>query len=226
MNTIKNRFIIPVIALLFLVTTVVAQENPLDKVKWDFSIEQNGCEATVVAKATIVKHWHVYGAHLPEGSFTLPTELNLEDSPNYKLIGKVTEPKPEISHDDIIDEDIYLHSGVVEFKQKIEITSAKDFVLKGKYSFQTCDDKVCLPPFDGEFTVKVKGCSTTETNVEENNMVEEVKESEFESVNGDEAKGKDGADYVKVNEKWYKVPDGNSLAFYKKYLMMGGVSNE
>ncbi|NQX98338.1 MAG: hypothetical protein HRT73_10745, partial [Flavobacteriales bacterium] len=106
--------------------------------------------------------WHVYGAHLPEGGFTLPTELVIEESSNYKIVGELTEPKPEITHDDIIDEDLYLHSGTVEFKQKITILNEKDFVLKGRYSFQTCDEAHCLPPFDGEFSLKVRGCNVSE----------------------------------------------------------------
>lgn len=132
-------------------------EFPEDKVSWSFSVEQIGDEATVIGKITMVKHWHIYAAYLPKGSFLIPTEVNLTPSSNFQLVGKLIEPKPILEHDDITDEDLYYHSNTVYLKQKIKITSEKDFTLKGKFSFQTCDDTHCLPPHEAEFTVKVKG---------------------------------------------------------------------
>ena len=87
----------------------MAQINPEDKVRWDFSIQQSECDLTVIGTVNIVEHWHVYGAKLPEGGFSLPTELNIDKSTNYKLVGDIIEPKPKIVHDDILDEDLYLH---------------------------------------------------------------------------------------------------------------------
>ena len=134
----KTRFFfIPLLLLITSTLSTSAQEDPLDKVSWEFSIEQNGCEAVIIGTAKIVDHWHVYAANLPDGSFTLPTELVVEESPNYKKSGRVIEPKPEIIHDKILDE---------------------DFTLKGRYSFQTCDETHCLPPYDGSFELKIKGC--------------------------------------------------------------------
>ncbi|MBW6483588.1 MAG: thioredoxin family protein [Vicingaceae bacterium] len=148
--------------LLFLLLNyfVNAQIDPLEKVKWEFRVEQSGCDATIIGKATIVKQWHIYGAHLPAESFALPTELMLDKSTNYQLVGKLTEPKPKKEYDEIIGEDIFSHSGTVEFKQKIKILSKNDFTLKGIYAFSACDEKGCLPPFDDVFEVKVKGCSS------------------------------------------------------------------
>lgn len=155
--------------------------TPTDVVKWKISIEQNGCEATVVATATIMEHWHLNAANLPEGSFSLPTEINLEKSSNYELIGGVIEPKPIVEYVESADEELSYHEGTVSFKRKIKILSAKDFVLKGSYYFQTCDDQKCLAPWEEEFTIKVKGCAnepvkneTNEGNNEEQNAVSKI----------------------------------------------------
>lgn len=148
-----------------------AQIDPLEKVSWEFNVEQNGCEAYIIGKATIVDKWHVYGAHLPEGGFALPTVMELEKSDKYEIIGKLIEPKPEIVRDEILKEDLYLHSGTVKFKQKIKILSTKNFTLKGNYSFQTCDDMQCLPPFDDVFEVKIKACNKEENNNSEMSFV-------------------------------------------------------
>ncbi|MEC9186325.1 MAG: hypothetical protein VX462_00060, partial [Bacteroidota bacterium] len=34
-----------------------------------------------------------------------------------------------------------------------------NFVLKGTFTFQTCDDVHCLPPFSDEFTLNISGCN-------------------------------------------------------------------
>lgn len=166
MRALKNALI--VVLLFFTNQTSFAQIDPLEKVSWEFSVEQNGCEAYIIGKASIVNKWHVYAAHLPEGGFALPTVMELEKSDKYEIIGKLEEPKPEKVRDEILNEDLYLHSGTVKFKQKIKILSTKDFTLKGNYSFQTCDDLQCLPPFDDVFEVKVKGCQPNEETKENN----------------------------------------------------------
>ena len=159
MKGVKRGVLFLLFALIAIISNVNAQaEFPEDKVSWTFSLEQDGCNATIVAKITCVEHWHVYAANLPEGTFLLPTEIEPDKSPNYKVKGKVIEPKPDFYHDEAADEDIYQHSKSFTLKRKIEILSQKDFTLKGRFSFQTCDETHCLPPFDADFSLKVKGC--------------------------------------------------------------------
>lgn len=164
----------PLVLLVAFVSSANAQlEFPEDKVSWKFTIEQNGCEAIIIGKITCVEHWHVYAANLPEGSFLLATEIEPEKSSNYKVVSKVIEPKPEFYHDEAADEDIYQHSGTVTLKRKIKITSKEDFTLKGRFSFQTCDETHCLQPFDTDFTLKVKGCGEDKEELVEEGVVEE-----------------------------------------------------
>lgn len=134
-------------------------EFPEDKVNWKFTVEQTGDEAFVIGTISMVEHWHVYAAHLPEGTFLIPTAVTLKPSPQYKLLGKVIEPKPTYEKDEITGDDLYYHSNTIKLKQKIKVLSDKDFVIKGVFTFQTCDATHCLPPYDADFTVKVKGVS-------------------------------------------------------------------
>lgn len=215
------RYILFIWSVILMVSMTNAQlELPEDKVSWKISVEQDGEEAFVVANITVVKDWHIYAANLPEGTFTIPTTLEIEESKNYKVQGKVIEPKPHHEHDDLADEDLYYHSGTIKIKRKIKVTSEKDFTLKGVFGFQTCDDTHCLPPHEVSFEVKVKGFVAKD----EEEQPEDV--DPFKDVKGDFAKDEDGNDFVKVNDNWYKVPEGNSAAFYQKYLMLGGKHEE
>lgn len=223
MNRMRKN-LIPVLSTLLLVLTVLTSstswgqiEYPEDKVSWKFTIEQDGDEATIIGTITMVEHWHIYAANLPDDSFSMPTEFELGKSSNYKVIGKVIEPKPIFEHDELADENLYYHSDRIVMKRKIKILSEKDFNLSGEFTFQTCDDTHCLRPYTAEFKVKVKGAKAEE-EVETPENIEDT----FTEVDGDEAKDKDGVVYVKVADKWHAVPEGNSTAFYKKYLTLVG----
>ena len=76
----------------------------------------------------------------------------------------IYEPVFEHVYDDIAKEDLYLHEGKITISRKVFVKSEKDFVIKGFFTFQTCDDNHCLPPFDGPFEVNVKGCDVESLN--------------------------------------------------------------
>lgn len=214
----KSRLIqlIALSLVMFCLPNLVQSQVELaqDKVKVTFSLEQDGCEATIVAKVSIVKHWHINASVLPAGSFGIPTDFTVEKSSAFKTVGGVIEPKPINRFDEVADEQLSYHEGTFTMKRKIKIESEKDFTISGSFDFQTCDESKCLPPANYEFKLKVKGCS------KEVEVLDENIESTFTEVKGDEAKDKSGTQFVKVNGKWHKVPEGNSVAFYKKYLTL------
>ncbi len=226
MKLINIRFL----SLILLLTVVIfskgasAQlEFPEDKVSWSFSVEQNGDEATVIGKITMVKHWHIYAVYLPKGSFLIPTKVDLTPSSNFQLVGKLIEPKPIFEHDDIADEDLMYHSNTVFLKQKIKITSEKDFTLKGKFSFQTCDDTHCLPPHEVDFSVKVKGVKAEISDIKPENNVEE-RVNDVNELN--EVVNEPKTEPKKANIEEPKVEEGASLwgvfigAFFSGFLAL------
>ncbi len=143
-------------------------EFPEDKVKWKFSVEQSDkCQATIVAEVNIVPDWEINALFLPKGSFGIATTFNVVPGKEFKLVGKQTEPKPILHHDEEADEDLAYHIGKVKFKQKIEILSNKDFKVKIKYGYQTCKiNSYCLPPFESTETIVVKACKGADGKME------------------------------------------------------------
>jgi thiol:disulfide interchange protein DsbD len=156
-------------------------EMPEDKADWNIYLEQNGCEATVVAKIKVIDHWHINPTELPAESFLIPTTFSLRESDNFKKNGKVKEPKPVEKYDKESKEMVYYHEGSFTLKQKINILSDKDFTLTLDFGFQPCDSVKCLMPYDEEITLKVKGC---EIQKENNTSVEEADNQE-DSSEGD-----------------------------------------
>jgi thiol:disulfide interchange protein len=162
------KSLILLVGLSFITKANTQIELSQDKAKWKFSVEQGkNCEATIIAEVAIEAHWHLNAIVLPKGSFGLATEFKLVPSKDYKLIGSPTEPKPILQHDELADEDLAFHEGKVKFKQKIKILTDKDFTLKGTYLFTTCNDNGCLPPYDGKYTLNIKGCDEAAASLEE-----------------------------------------------------------
>lgn len=149
-------FLLSTLFVLFQTTVFGQIDFPEDKVKWNFKLEKTGEDIFVIAEVKMVKGWHINAITLPKGTFGLNTNWTITKNPNFKLVGAVIEPKPHLKHDEAADEDIAYHDGTVLFKQKIKLLSDKDFVIKGTYDYQTCNEVGCLPPYNTTFSLKVK----------------------------------------------------------------------
>lgn len=130
---------------------------PEEKVQCKFFIEQEDDEATIIAKVTIEDGWKIFAAHPPEDSFFVPTILELYESSNYKVEGEILEQKFHFEYDELAEENLYYHKGKTAFKRKIKVTSQENFVVQGKFEFQACNEEMCLPPYQAEIKLEVKG---------------------------------------------------------------------
>ena len=180
----KNIFIFFSFTLIFIfASTTIAQnsndslvnskkfvkEDPRDKVKYNLSLEQNGCEAYIIANIEIIDGWHINGANLPIDCYSLPTEIILaQDTLLFIDSDSIIEPEYEEIYDKVAKEMLYLHDSAITMKKKITLLSDSNFVLKGTFTFQTCDDVHCLPPFSDKFTFKISGCSQKSSANEKN----------------------------------------------------------
>lgn len=154
---------------------------PEDVVDWEFRVEQKGEDATVIGKLKMREGWHINATNLPANNFGIATKFELHKSKNYKLVGKVTEPKPIEEYDELAGEDLRYHIGTIEIKQKIKVLSEKDFTLSFDFEYQPCDSVACLFPYEDVFTVKVKGFKPTvseDTSVSSDNAAIDVESTE------------------------------------------------
>ena len=162
---VKNSLIYIFTLLISLLSNYsIAQdmEFPEDKVHYTIKTEQNGCEFIIFVNIEIEDQWHINAANLPPESFSIPTEIYIDTSSNYIIEDTIYEPEFHHVYDEIAKEDLYLHDGKITIYKKIFIQTKDNFTLKGFFTFQTCDDNHCLPPYDGEFEVKVNGCEFKE----------------------------------------------------------------
>ena len=204
MKNIKFLFItfFLIVSPLFVKHVSSQIELPEDKVSWDFSVQQEGNNTvTIVAKITMKEHWHINAVYLPKDVFGIPTQLKLLPQPNnFKLIGNVIEPEPIFHYDSLADENQFYHSNTIKLKQKIKIISKNNFKIKGKFSFQTCDDSHCLPPFGpADFDLDIKVASSVDDE-DEQEEEEDIIEDTVSSTIIDEPEANEESKNSKENK--------------------------
>lgn len=131
----------------------------MDPVKWNFSVRDlNETESELVFTAQLDNGWHLYSQHTdPNGPLAIYFEFN--DSPDYKRIGGVNEPKPHEEMDDVFKCIVRSFSGKVTFRQKIVRLTKKNFKVTGTFGYQLCNDGSCIAPEDRDFSFAVKGAT-------------------------------------------------------------------
>jgi len=128
--------------------------SPVD---WQFSIRKmdNG-DYRLEARATLSDGFHIW-AQDPGGDGSLiPTSFTAESIQNGKWIGdwKETE-QPKVQKIEIFgDAAIRWHDRSVTFYR--DFKARKGDKIKGSVQYQSCNDRMCLPPAIRNFTVVVE----------------------------------------------------------------------
>src|SRR6478735_2207198 len=107
-------------------------------VKWSYAAKKlSATEAVVLLKATIQKDWHIYSLNLPEGG-PVKTSFTFEPSKQYRLVGKVNEPKPVTKYETVFKMNVSYFENTVVFQQKVKLIAGNP-VVKGKLEYMTCN---------------------------------------------------------------------------------------
>ena len=131
-----------------------------DPVDWSFSVKEiSDTEAELIFTAVIEEGWHIYATELSSDEGPLPTEFLLNESADYKKLGKIQQGKFKTEYDPNFQMDLDYFEEKAVFKQKIKRIAKKDFKVSGELSFMVCDADKCLPPEYVEFNFNVKGAA-------------------------------------------------------------------
>ncbi|MBR1785060.1 MAG: thioredoxin family protein [Bacteroidales bacterium] len=155
------------LVVLGLVLAASAWAQQLDPAKWSYTVKElSADEAELVFTAKLDDGWHLY-SQFTDPNGPLPTVFEFAKSGDYKLVGKVAEPKPHVEDDPLFGCKVSSFSGTVVFRQKIKKVSEADFTVRGTLSYQMCNNGSCIAPEDHDFSFKVKGLVPVEAADEE-----------------------------------------------------------
>ena len=126
-------------------------------VTWSFSNKQvSDTEFNLILTANIDNSWHLYSQFIGEGG-PVPTSFKFKPSPDYVLVGKVSEsPKPHKIFEKVFEMNVAFFEKKAVFTQKIKL-KVPATKITGSLEFMVCDDNQCLPPEDIDFSFDLKG---------------------------------------------------------------------
>jgi len=150
----KKLFLLFTIAII----SVTAQAQIVNPVSWTFTskkISDNVYEVQLAAN--IQNGWHLYSQTQPKDAIAIPTSFSFNKNPLVVLDGQVKESgKMEKFTDNDLGVSANQYSRQVVFTQKVKLKGKAKSNVGGNVTFQTCDDKKCLPPKTVNFSIALK----------------------------------------------------------------------
>ncbi|MFN0212939.1 MAG: cytochrome c biogenesis protein CcdA [Saprospiraceae bacterium] len=155
-------------------------QNP---VKWSFSTKDVGnCQVDLIFTGTIEDGWYTYSQFLESEDGPVATTLTFQEGTHYKLLGKAKESGEIIKvHDKVFDMNLTKFKHKAILTQRVEIKDPSK-PISGYLGFMVCNDEMCLPPKDIDYSFKIpalSGCgdkgaasSTTEEATKETAKIE------------------------------------------------------
>lgn len=138
-----------------LFTAVMASAQMANPVSWTFASKKiSDGVYDVQMTASIQQGWHLYSQTQPKDAIAQPTSFAFNKNPLVDLDGKVKEAgKLEKFTDKDLGVSANQYSKQVVFTQRVKVKGKIKTNVAGNLTFQTCDDKKCLPPKTVPFNV-------------------------------------------------------------------------
>ncbi len=148
--SIRNLFL-SVFSLL--VAASLSAQNP---VKWTFTAKDGGnCQVDLIFTGTIDDGWYTYSQFLESEDGPVATSITFSPAPGYKLVGKAKESGEIIKvHDKVFDMNLTKFKHKAILTQRVEVSDPTK-PITGYISYMTCNDEMCLPPKDVDFSFKI-----------------------------------------------------------------------
>lgn len=140
---------------LFFVTFIALSSSTgyaQERVKWDFTYNPTAKEIQI--KAQISDGWHLYSQHIANSIGPVPTSFHFEQSTDIIFNGEMTEPTPIRQYDENFEADLDFFTNEVVFTRKVS-TVKPGTTIKGYVTFMVCNEVMCLPPTDYNFTIQI-----------------------------------------------------------------------
>ena len=150
---------------LFLAVTVAAciAAAPADPVSWKLqnsltSPVKAGARFNIKLVAEVQDGWHLYSLK-PMAEGPIPTRIWISEGQPFALAGAVQSPDPQVMQDASLGMEVELFEGEAVFTLPVRVAAgasvgAQKLVVSASY--QSCNNKLCLPPK----TVKVEATVT------------------------------------------------------------------
>lgn len=135
---------------LLAVASVVAQSPP-KVVSAQTVLATNAAHAGKTGKLAVVAHvqtgYHI-NSHKPSLDYLIPTRVVFDGSPSMK-VEKVIYPAGKLTKFEFLDSPISVYEGEFRLGAILRVSQSTrpgTYALRGKLTYQACNDHACLPP--------------------------------------------------------------------------------
>jgi thiol:disulfide interchange protein DsbD len=144
--------------------TTAAGQGVADPITWALAVQPAGATTTAGGKitlgltATIEEGWHLYSIKLEPGG-PVPTSITIPDGQPFSLAGDIAEPLPASSFDGNFSKILEYHENKAVFTIPMKAAAsaaAGKQTARVSISYQTCNDRLCLPPRQVAVTADVQ----------------------------------------------------------------------
>ncbi|MCX6632248.1 MAG: protein-disulfide reductase DsbD N-terminal domain-containing protein [Candidatus Solibacter sp.] len=126
---------------------------PADPVVWKLQNPpavpvKAGARFNVKLLAAVQEGWHLYSLK-PMAEGPIPTRIWLAEGQPFSLAGAVLAPDPQVMQDASFGMEVELYEGEAVFTLPVRVVPAAALgaqKLVVSASYQTCNNKLCLPP--------------------------------------------------------------------------------
>ncbi len=123
----------------------------------DTAVIKPGATVTIDITARIDAGWHLYALTQTSGG---PTALAIAvpDGQPFALAGAIQAPVPVIEFDPNFNIDTQFHKDLATFTLSLKVAAGTPngrHTFRARVTYQTCNDRLCLPPAEEELTLAI-----------------------------------------------------------------------
>lgn len=159
------RSVVTSLFILLVAGTVCAQTPP-SVVSARTLLATNAVHAGMVVKIAVVAQvqpgYHI-NDHKPSLDYLIPTKVMFDETPSLK-VEKIVYPRGRLRKFVFLDSPISVYEGQLRLGAVLKVAhSVKpgSYPLRGKLTYQACNDHACLPPTDVQLRVLVRVVPST-----------------------------------------------------------------
>lgn len=158
MKVLRNALF--VILGLFISFSASAQMTQ-DPTTWTFEAKKTGDNKyDIILHVKLKEGWHIFSMNPGGDGLQVPPSFKFDKNDKVKLDGKVKETGKMYTYtEEVVEGEMHAYHDKVDYIQKVTVTGNTS--ITGKYTYQVCDEGMCLPAKTKKFSVDIKDATET-----------------------------------------------------------------
>jgi hypothetical protein len=136
-------------------TMTYAQMTIQDPTSWKYEARKTDTGQFFVFMLSLEKGWHIWSMEPGGDGFQIPPSFLFDDNNQVEILGPAMEKGVlETAEMEGIEGAVRYYSDTVEYIQPVRLTAGARQV-SGRHVYQVCNDRMCLPPVEKDFSIEV-----------------------------------------------------------------------